>query len=605
MIPVRRPSPRAFLVTAALSAASCGNTKMQDDLPSRDPGLPSAPAPTPSSDASACDVVRCSDDFRTIVRECDGVVLGTCSDDQGCGDGACIDPCNAATAAQGSLGCDFLTQLPLTYPIAVEGFFDGGCFAAYVNSVWPSPTDLAVEFQGRSLPLERAVFTVQSGTAQLLPHTGPLMPGESVILFLSDAGLEEQVADQTSLGDSPILCPDASRPLLVAASARRSERRSGRGDSFRVTSTRPVAISTIYPYGAALSRFTSATTLFPVPTWQNDQIVVNAWSSATNGTDILAYPTAQIVAASDDTVLTIRPKANVVNGADFQGVAAGDTLTYSLRRNEYLQLTQEAELSGSFVSANKPIAVFGGHECMYIDRATPACDASQQQLPALSQWGREYGAAPYRPRFAGEPMPYKLVGSADATNLTYDPPLPPPGAPVTVSKGEVVTFWTDQPFVVRAQDDEHGFFLSAHMSGVDNDPHQLGDPEFVGVVPADQYLSRYTMFADSTYSETTLTIVRRTTKAGFRDVNLRCLGVVTSFRPLGNAGLFEYAQVDLTRRTAPVTNPTGLCGYGRHDLSSDGPFTATLWGWDYRASYAIAGGTSLRKLTRRDFNELR
>jgi hypothetical protein len=31
-------------------------------------------------------------------------------------------------------------------------------------------------------------------------------------------------------------------------------------------------------------------------------------------------------------------------------------------------------------------------------------------------------------------------------------------------------------------------------------------------------------------------------------------------------------------------------------MRSDGPFTATLWGWDYCASYAYPGGQAQRKL---------
>ncbi len=598
MIRHRTVAVRAARTTRSLVAPwmllACSQTEAQSP-PS--PGVSGLPAPS----GGQCDVFQCSVDLRSIVRQCDGVVVETCPPDQGCGNGVCVDACAAAAAAQSSLGCDFLTQPPLTYPV-LDGatVYDRSCFAAYVSSVWPTATTLSVEFQGVSLPLDGAVFSILAGTSQLTPHAGPILPGESVVVFLSDGGPDE--------AEFAVLCPLPSKPLILAARQRRTQRRAGRGYSLRIAADHPVAVSTIYPFGGATSVIPSAATLFPVPTWQKDQIIVNAWSSAvvalTN--TVALYPSVQIVAAEDGTDLVVRPVASLVDGEDFTGVPAGATLTYHLSKGEFFQIAQERELTGSFVSANKPIAVFGGHECMYVDRTQQACDTAQQQLPALTQWGAEYAAAPYRPRFVGDAMPYKLVGSADETTLTYDPPLPPPGAPTGLSRGESRTFWTDQPFVVRSQDSDHAFYLAAYMSGIENDRYgHLGDPEFVNVVPAGQYLSAYTFFADPTYAETSLTIVRQTAASGFRDVRLACLGVVGSFQPIGDGGAFEYAQVDLSRHGAIVPNGAGSCGYGRQDLSSDGPFSVTLWGWDFAASYAIPGGTSLRRLTSRTFDEIR
>jgi hypothetical protein len=47
-----------------------------------------------------------------------------------------------------------------------------------------------------------------------------------------------------------------------------------------------------------------------------------------------------------------------------------------------------------------------------------------------------------------------------------------------------------------------------------------------------------------------------------------------------------------------VTNreTNGVCRNGFQRMKSDGPFTATLWGWSRCASYAYPGGVALRKL---------
>ncbi|MDF2694622.1 MAG: hypothetical protein K0S65_3005, partial [Labilithrix sp.] len=124
-----------------------------------------------------------------------------------------------------------------------------------------------------------------------------------------------------------------------------------------------------------------------------------------------------------------------------------------------------------------------------------------------------------------------------------------------------------------------------------------GDPEFVNVIPAGQYLNAYTFFADPTYDETSLVIVRAKTGDAFKDVWLECAGNVTSFKPIGTRSQYEYARVDLSYRGGPgQVFDAGTCQKGLQRMRSDGPFTATLWGWSQWSSYAYPGGMAQRKL---------
>jgi hypothetical protein len=96
--------------------------------------------------------------------------------------------------------------------------------------------------------------------------------------------------------------------------------------------------------------------------------------------------------------------------------------------------------------------------------------------------------------------------------LTWEPSTPP-GAPTTLGVGQVAEFRAPGPFVVRSQDDDHPFYMSAHMTGcqsVSPDPFDCrGDPEFVNMIPSAQFLDSYTFFTDPTYPETNLVVVRR------------------------------------------------------------------------------------------------
>jgi hypothetical protein len=193
----------------------------------------------------------------------------------------------------------------------------------------------------------------------------------------------------------------------------------------------------------------------------------------------------------------------------------------------------------------------------------------------------------------------------DGTKLDYDPAVPA-GAPVTMSAGEVATFvaGTGDPFVVRTQDADHPIYLAAYMSSAqgggfvgDVDYGGSGDPEFVNVIPAGQYLNSYSFFADPTYDETSLVIVRAKTGGQFKDVWLECAGVIGDFKPIGTRDEYEYTRVDLSRGHGPGdTFGDSVCKTGLQRMRSDGAFSATLWGWANFASYAYPGGMAQRKL---------
>ena len=60
-------------------------------------------------------------------------------------------------------------------------------------------------------------------------------------------------------------------------------------------------------------------------------------------------------------------------------------------------------------------------------------------------------------------------------------------------------------------------------------------PDFVLVVPPDQYLGQYVFFTDPTYPETNLVVVRaRGTDNNFHDVMLDCGGAITGWTPIGS-----------------------------------------------------------------------
>ena len=332
---------------------------------------------------------------------------------------------------------------------------------------------------------------------------------------------------------------------------------------------------------------------------------MSGWSVSTSVRP--SSPFLQIVAAEDDTVVRMRPNVDIADGPNVAGIDKGQTQTWTLSAGQVLQISQPEDASGSPIESTKPIGLFGGAECPFVPSNFGTCDSLQQQIPPVSQWGSEYALVPYRPRIgsgagtidARETVPWRLVGAADGTIMTYDP-APPVGAPATLDAGQVVTFQTSDIVTARAQDNQHPFYAGVFMTGssVVSNNAQLGDPDFVNVVPSDQFLDHYIFFTDYTYPETTMTFVRRKTVSGFAPVTLDCAGEVADWKPIDTGGNYEFAWVKLTTGGVGQSFDGGAaCGYGRHEASSTGDFAVYVWGTGEAASYGYPGGQGSRPLS--------
>jgi hypothetical protein len=303
----------------------------------------------------------------------------------------------------------------------------------------------------------------------------------------------------------------------------------------------------------------------------------------------------------------MRPTSDIGQGEGVDPAVTGQVVTWSLGRGQVLQITQNNSTTGSPISANKPIGVFGGSPCAFLPAGIEYCDITQQQIPPFAQWGSEYALVPYKPRTQAlsgdvrETVPWSFVGSVDGTVLTYDP-AKPPGAPDTLSAGQEATFMTDALVTVKSQDNKHPFHAAVYMTsstfggGAPGGGRTTGDPDFVNVAPSDQFLSRYVFFTDFTFPDTSVTVVRRKTANGFLPVTFECAGEITGFAPLGTSGEYEYAWVTLTSGFVAQKFANGACGYGRQEAESDGPFSITVWGTGKDASYGYAGGVGSRPI---------
>jgi hypothetical protein len=584
---------RFLAACCALTIAGCSAGKAVDDDPlNRDGGplveggidIDGGLLTDATLDGMKAGPLGCSGDLQSVTDEA-GVVQKKCPPDQGCYKGECIAACEAAAKSKGNVGCDFLAATPSFYPSITPP-----CFAVFLANNWSKPVKITVSRGGTSYDATTFARVPNSGTNATawpaLPASG-LPEGQVAVLFMS--------SDPSSTNAGfPLKCPV---PQAVAGGT--AVIGSGKGQAFTITTDAPVSAYDILPYGGAQSFLPSAQLLLPTTAWGTNYVAVVPPIQGMGGPQW-----GQIVASADATTIKINPTQSLPAAGGVPAAPKGVVTTFTLNRGEVVQWQPSLDISGSIISSDKPVSFIGGtgYLCLRSGTSTGGgCDSGHQMIPPISALGSEYAPVPYvtrRADLAPEAVPYRIVGMVDGTNLTFNPPVT--GAPATLARGTVAAFEATGPFIVKSQDADHPFYVGQMMSGakvtsgsrpgatvsIFGSMTELGDEEFVNVLPPRQFLTKYVFFTDPTYSTTNLVLTRVKGASGFKDVKVACLGNVTGWKPVAGTGQYEYAEVELIRRAVGV----GACKNGPQVAESDGQFGLVVWGTDTFASYAYPGG---------------
>jgi hypothetical protein len=541
---------KLWIVVAIVSAAACAPHRNGDDDGDTGGSGSGSAAPTCPS---------CTGDG-TEVLECDGTIT-ECTSTQSCSQGACLDSCSAATDNHESVGCDY-------YAIDMDGTWgtDGGCYTVFVANTSRTAAHVSVEWNGQSIDLSQYAKLPQ-GVGQSLTYgdydpTAGLAPNQVAILFLD------------YYANTNILAPSVKCPVPAALSTGPQIVGTGIGNAFHVTTDAPVVAYQMLPYGGGDAATTGASLLLPTSAWDTSYIAVEAYDTDPNAPQLIigVTPSFDVVAAQDDTTVTINPINTIYAGSGVAQGSANVPYTVSLNAGQFLQITEKDQLSGSPVTSDKPIGVFGGNEIVAIDICCG--DHAEQMLTPSRALGNLYVAAPHGDRRPeADTRVFRLYGAVDGTALTYDPP---DLGPATLDAGAMAEIRSDSPFTVSSQGSDYPFSAFTYMTGAGSDDSMggYGDADFVRLVPPAQFLSHYVFFTDVTYPFTTLTVVRQPNANGnFDDVNLDCLGgAVTGWE---NVGSYQIAYVKLVDHW----NAQGNCNNGVHTMTSPTAFGVWVWGW--------------------------
>ena len=153
------------------------------------------------------------------------------------------------------------------------------------------------------------------------------------------------------------------------------------------------------------------------------------------------------------------------------------------------------DLSGTFVSSDKPIWVLGAAECINVPtNQTLYCDHIQEQMLALDYWGKKYVGA-HSPKRGNEKHYWRIYGGEDGTTVTTTPAQP--GTPFVVNKAAFKDLIVPNNTSFILEGDKP--FLAVQYLESQTGGAGTGDPAMYQMVPVEQFLDRYAFVTGTGY----------------------------------------------------------------------------------------------------------
>jgi len=358
--------------------------------------------------------------------------------------------------------------------------------------------------------------------------------------------------------------------------------------SFKLVSSRPVTVTQMNPFGDQMSggspliRTNDATILLPVGAMEYNYYVVS-WPH-NNFSDNSSYSGfASIVAVEEGTTtVTVKYNASTKSGNGVNAQLKGDKVTYSLNRYDILTINTKEDgcplntdcyghdLTGSFITSDKRIAVFGGHGCAQIPAEKCCCDHLEHQIFPLETWGKNYVASRTKPR-GGELDHFRIVSSLDGTVVNWKGGV---SGSVNLSGGQHHDFATDSDFVVESNNP----VIVAQYLASEGANAGTGDPAMMLLAPSEQFRKDYIFLVPPNYSFNTITVIAaKDTEIKVNETSYSS----NSFTQIpGTEWLKHWIDV-----------PTGA-----HTLKSDKPVGLYVYGFSSFVSYAYTAGLDLQKI---------
>lgn len=299
-----------------------------------------------------------------------------------------------------------------------------------------------------------------------------------------------------------------------------------------------------------------------------------------------------VVATEDETSVTITPSTATLRNTNAQDRTVVLQQGQSYLVQAYPTVNAARDLTGSIVRADKPIAVFGGHQRTALPQDVGGLvsrDCLIEQMTPVKTWGKEAIVTPFAASSREDPAGVDLVrvvAGFDSTVVWIDgfqeAVLPRGGVyEGPLEFAHVIT--TSRPALVAQ-------FRKTSGGGSDP-PSDVGDPFMMIVPPAEQFMKSYRFMSiqvrgdqfggnSRVYLEQFLNVVIPTVSVPSVRLDNNQLPPGT-FRTVGTSG-YSWAQISMTD--------------GVHDIVADTGFGIYVYGYGIANSYGYIGGMAFREL---------
>ena len=301
-----------------------------------------------------------------------------------------------------------------------------------------------------------------------------------------------------------------------------------------------------------------------------------------------------IVGCYNDTQITIIPTQTITIPSDLQSPAdpqsslsSGESYNVTLNALQTYDFDSALDLTGTKLISNKPISVFGYHECADIPMGTAFCDFIVEQLPPTINWGRFFHLSSLNSRTAS--VRYKIMGMSSSTSATL----------ICTVRGQTLPETTVQSYYLSGSGQAYEFevrqnrfcslqanrpiLLVQYSPGYSID--RTGDPFMLNIPPVEQHSNNYTLRADTSFSN------HMTITVGVSHFNPERIYMNQQIIPSGNW-------------TPIYCSNSVVCGYGtmfsilagtHYVYHSDihAKINVLVYGFEYHTAYGYLGGMEL------------
>ncbi len=374
-------------------------------------------------------------------------------------------------------------------------------------------------------------------------------------------------------------------------------------NAFRITSSAPIVVYQFNVFKNAVSN--DASLLLPTPALGKYYRVLG-WPAGhpIKVLGIIDRSAVTIVGTEADTTVWVTPSWRIKGNPPIAAAMPGQQIEVKLGPFDVHNLETDdgkfqdnvktiADLSGTVVTSDKPVAVFSGVETTsapggvldiptypgWTDENTCCLDHLEEQLFPLESIGAKYVITRSPIRSSGgyvEPDVIRFVGAAEDSTITTN--LPAPFNNFVLKNGEVRTTWADADFVASGT---KPFLIGQLLISQEYvDGNITGDPSLTVYPPVDQYRDQYRILTpadDGLWGWQTNFVVLSSEPSNVITIDgAPPQGCVIT--PAGNVD-----GKDFESRRCPVSE-------GVHALKGETPFGVVAYGYGPAGSYAFPGG---------------